>query len=53
MYKSQLQQQLPKERYRELPHNAYMLRTQDSLGLIAKKLLVETRPLTKHSRVLI
>ena len=47
MYKSQLQQQLAKERYREHAHNAYMLRTQDSLGLI------ETRSLTIHLGVLI
>ena len=47
MYRSQLQKQLPKERYREHAHNAYMLRTQDSLGLI------ETRSLTKHLGVLI
>ena len=39
MYRSQLKQQLPVERYREHAHNAYMLRTQDSLGLIAKKII--------------
>ena len=39
MYTSQLQQQLPVERYREHAHNAYLLRTQDSLGFIAKKIV--------------
>lgn len=37
MYTSHLQQQLPVERYREHAHNAYLLRTQDSLVLIANR----------------
>ena len=55
MHRSQLKQQLPVERYREYAHNAYNVTytRQPRINRKLKRLLVETRSLTKHLRVLI